>query len=146
MLIFTFHYWLLMSSLCRTFSLWLSSSLQSCSWGSCTSNRRLFSLTLSDIGHRRSSMCSAPSQRAPSQTVVSLIYMGSRRTLPEPETWPRVLQSRKPLQYLVAETDKLSFSEPYKTSPVWKGRNERHWAYSFDVLIPSPSPTCLILY
>lgn len=41
----------------------------------------------------------------------------------KPETWPRLLQSRKLLQYLVAKTDKLSFSSRlYKTSPGWKRR------------------------
>lgn len=65
-----------------------------------------------------SSLCSAPLTACPvpdcglSQTVASLIYMGIWRTLPEPETWPHVLQSYKPLQYLVAKTDKLSFSSP----------------------------------
>lgn len=93
------------------------------------------------IGHLRSSICLAPSP-----TVASLIYMGTRRTLLNLKPGLHVLRSRKPLHCLAAKTDKLFFIRRPTLQDVFCVKEETlrgtlH-ASGFDVRILSPSLTC----
>lgn len=93
-----------------------------CSWGSFSSNRLLFSPTLWDIWDPPSACCAVLCLQRALFPDCGLSHLHGY-TENKPETWPHVRQSRKLLQYLVAKTDKLSFSGwLYTMSPGWKRR------------------------
>lgn len=123
----------------------LFSPLQRCSCGSCTSNRLLFSLTLSDTWDPRCAPLSA--RHALSQTVASLIYMSTWRTRlnlkPGPVCSNHVNRSNILLPKLTSFHLVASFTRHRLNE---KGDCERHVASSFDVLTLSSLLTSLILF
>lgn len=101
------------------------------------------------IGHLRSSICLTllSSQHAPSQTVASLIYMGTRRTQLNLKPGPVYSNHVNRSNILLPKLTSFHLAADFTRCLLYeRGDFGRRWVSSFDVPILSPPLACLILY